>query len=177
MKPEQILVVDDEKRIVDSIAKCLTSQGLRVFCAYGGLQAISLFNTQKFDLVLMDISMPDMDGYEAMAKMFELDTEVLVIIMTGFASVESAVSALKQGAWDYLKKPFEYADLIKTVKNGLAQRNLIAQKKVYAARLEVSEKKYQYLIDNSPDLIFTLDENFCFSFANQQFQYVLGYLP
>ena len=177
IKPEQILVVDDEKRIVDSIAKCLTSQGLRVFCAYDGLQAISVFNKQKFDLVLMDISMPDMDGYEAMAKMFELDTEVLVIIMTGFASVESAVSALKQGAWDYLKKPFEYADLIKTVKNGLAQRNLIAQKKVYAARLEASEKKYQYMIDNSPDLIFTLDENFCFSFANQQFQYVLGYLP
>ncbi|NWH06674.1 hybrid sensor histidine kinase/response regulator [Desulfobacter latus] len=177
MKPEQILVVDDEKRLVDSIAKWLTSQGFRVFCAYGGLQAIRLFNTHKFDLVLLDISMPDMNGYEAMAKMFELDTEILVIIMTGFASVESAVSALKQGAWDYLKKPFEYADLIKTVKNGLAQRNLIAQKKIYAARLEASEKKYQYMIDNSPDLIFTLDENFCFSFANQQFQYVLGYLP
>jgi len=177
MKPEQILVVDDEKRIVDSIVRILTSQGFRVFFAYDGLQAVTLFNRHKFDLVLMDISMPDMDGYEAMARMFEIDTEVLVIIMTGFASVESAVSALKQGAWDYLKKPFELEDLIKTVKNGIAQRNLIAEKKLYAARLEASEKKYQYMIDNSPDLIFTLDENFCFSFANQQFEYLLGYLP
>jgi len=177
MKPEQILVVDDEKRIVDSIVRCLTSQGFRVFCAYDGLQAVTLFNTHKFDLVLMDISMPDMDGYEAMARMFEIDAEALVIIMTGFASVESAVSAVKQGAWDYLKKPFEFADLLKTVNNGIAQRKLIAEKKLYAARLEASEKKYQYMIDNSPDLIFTLDENFCFSFANQQFEYLLGYLP
>jgi len=177
MKPEQILVVDDEKRIVDSISRCLTREGFRVFCAYDGLQAVTLFKTQRFDLVLMDISMPGMDGYEAMAKMFEVDPEVLVIIMTGFASVSSAVSALKQGAWDYLKKPFEFAELIKTVNNGIAQRHLIAEKKCYAARLEASEKKYQYIVDNSPDLIFTLDENFCFSFANQQFETLLGYLP
>ncbi len=177
MKPEQILVVDDERRVVQSIKRCLTREGFRVFCAYDGLQAVTLFNTQKFDLVLLDISMPGMDGYETMARMLELDSEVLVVIMTGFASVESAVAALKQGAWDYLKKPFEFADLIKTVKNGIAQRHLIAEKKFYAARLEASEKKYHHMVDNSPDLIFTLNENFCFSFANQQFQTLLGYSP
>ncbi|MCG8553106.1 MAG: response regulator [Desulfobacterales bacterium] len=177
MKPEQILVVDDEKRVAQSIHRCLTKEGFRVFCAYDGLQAVNMFSTQKFDLVLMDISMPGMDGYATMAKMFELDSDVLVIIMTGFASVESAVSALKQGAWDYLKKPFEFADLLKTVKNGIAQQHLIAEKKFYAARLEASEKKYQHMVDNSPDLIFTLDENFYFSFANQQFETLLGYLP
>lgn len=177
MGSEQILVVDDEKRIADSITRCLTSVGFSVSCAYDGLQAVTLFNTQKFDLVLMDISMPGMDGYEAMARILELDPEVLVIIMTGFATVKSAVAALKQGAWDYLKKPFELAELIKTVKNGVAQRNLIAEKKFYAARLEASEKQYQYMVDNSPDLIFTLDENFCFSFANQLFEKHLGYSP
>ena len=177
MRPEQILVVDDEMRIVESIAQCLIREGFGVCCAYDGLQAITLFNTQKFDLVLMDISMPGMDGFEAMARMFELDPEILVIIMTGFASVASAVSALKQGAWDYLKKPFEFAELIKTVKNGASQRNLIAEKRFYAARLEASEKQYQDMVDNSPDLIFTLDENFCFSFANQQFKILLGYFP
>ncbi|WP_020589891.1 hybrid sensor histidine kinase/response regulator [Desulfobacter curvatus] len=177
MKPEQILIVDDETRVVESINRCLTREGFRVCCAYDGLQAINLFNTQKFDLVLMDISMPGMGGYEAMARMFEVDPEVLVIIMTGFATVASAVSALKQGAWDYLKKPFEFAELIKTVKNGIAQRHLIAEKQFYAARFEAYEKKYQHMVNNSPDLIFTLDENFCFSFANQQFETLLGYLP
>ncbi|WP_321493619.1 response regulator [uncultured Desulfobacter sp.] len=177
MKPEQILVVDDEARIVESIFRHLTREGYSVFCAYDGLQGLALLNTQKFDLVLLDISMPGMDGYEVMAKMFELDPEVLVIIMTGFASVESAVSALKQGAWDYLKKPFEFAELVKTVKNAIAQRNLIVEKRFYASRLEASEKQYQYMVDNSPDLIFTLDENFCFSFANKQFEILLGYFP
>nr|WP_321403582.1 response regulator [uncultured Desulfobacter sp.] len=177
MRPEQILVVDDERRIVDSIAKCLTGEGFRVFCANDGLQAVAMFETRKYDLVLMDISMPGMDGFEAMARMLEIDPEVLVIIMTGFASVGSAVSALRQGAWDYLKKPFEFAELIKTVKNGIAQRHLIAEKKFYAARLEASEKKYQCMVDNSPDLIFTLDGNFCISFANKQFEPLLGYLP
>jgi len=177
MKPEQILVVDDEQRIVDSIAKCLTGEGFRVFCANDGLQALAMFETRKYDLVLMDLSMPGMDGFEAMARMFEMDPEMLVIIMTGFASVTSAVSALRQGAWDYLKKPFEFAELIKTVKNGIAQRHLIAEKKFYEARLEASEKKYQCMVDNSPDLIFTLDGNFCISFANQQFEPLLGYLP
>ena len=177
MKPEHILVVDDEKRIVESITRCLTREGFRVFYAYDGLQAVTLFNSEKIDLVLMDISMPDMDGYEAMSKMLELDPDILVIIMTGYASVASAVSALRQGAWDYLKKPFELADLVKTVKNAVAQRNLIAEKKFYAARLEASEKKYQYMVDNSPDLIFILDENFCFAFANQQFETLLRYSP
>ncbi len=107
MKPEQILVVDDEKRVVQSINRCLTKEGFRVFCAYDGLQAVALFNTHKFDLVMMDISMPGMDGYETMARMIEIDSDVLVVIMTGFATVESAVSALKQGAWDYLKNPLK----------------------------------------------------------------------
>ncbi len=175
MRPEQILVADDEDRIVESIARCLTREGFNVSRAYDGSQAVSLFRKQKFDLVLLDISMPEMDGYEAMAQMLSLDPDALIIIMTGFASVESAVTALKQGAWDYLKKPFEFADLIKTVKNGVTQHNLITEKKVVSARLEASEKQYQYMVNNSPDLIFTLDENLCFSFVNQQFETVLGY--
>ena len=175
MKPEQILVADDEDRIVESIARCLTREGFEVSCAYDGRQAVDLFQKQRFDLILLDISMPEMNGYEAMEQMLMLNPDALIIIMTGFASVESAVSALKQGAWDYLKKPFEFADLIKTVKNGIAQHNLIVEKKAVSARLEASEKKYQYMVNNSPDLIFTLDENLCFSFTNEQFETLLGF--
>ncbi|WDP89463.1 MAG: response regulator [Desulfobacter sp.] len=175
MRSEQILVVDDEERIVDNIARCLAREGLEVTGAHNGDEAVALFQKQRFDLVLLDISMPGMNGYEVMEHIFGLDDEVLVIIMTGFASVESAVRALKLGAWDYLKKPFEYADLVKTVKNGITQKTLLAEKKAYAARLEASEKQYQYMVNNSPDLIFTLDENRCFSFVNQQFERVLGF--
>ncbi|MCG8686638.1 MAG: response regulator [Desulfobacterales bacterium] len=175
MRPEQILVVDDEERIVENISRCLAREGFEVTGAYSGEEAVSLFQSKSFDLVLLDISMPGMNGYEVMEHIFGLDAEVLIVIMTGFASVESAVKALKLGAWDYLKKPFEYADLVKTVKNGVTQRNLIAEKKAFAARLEASEKQYQYMVNNSPDLIFTLNEDRCFSFVNQQFETVLGF--
>jgi len=175
MRPEQILVVDDEERIVDNIARCLAREGFQVTGAHDGEEAVSLFQEQRFDLILLDISMPGMNGYEVMEHIFGLDADVLIIIMTGFASVESAVKALKLGAWDYLKKPFEYADLVKTVKNGITQSNLLADKKAFAARLEASEKQYEYMVNNSPDLIFTLDENRCFSFVNQQFERVLGF--
>jgi two-component system, cell cycle sensor histidine kinase and response regulator CckA len=175
MRPEKILVVDDEKRIVDNIAHCLKREGFHVTGAHDGQAAVALFERQRFDLVLLDISMPGMNGYEAMEHIFGLDGDVLVIIMTGFASVESAVKALKKGAWDYLKKPFEYADLIKTVKNALAQSNLLADKKAVSARLEASEKQYKYMVDNSPDLVFTLDTTGAFTFLNDQFEKLLGF--
>jgi DNA-binding NtrC family response regulator len=154
MRPEQILVVDDERRIVENIAGCLKREGFNVMGAHDGSEAVALFELQRFDLVLLDISMPGLNGYEVMEQIFGMDGDVLIIIMTGFASVESAVTALKKGAWDYLKKPFEYADLIKTVKNALAQSNLMADKKAVSARLEASERQYKYMVDNSPDLIF-----------------------
>jgi two-component system, cell cycle sensor histidine kinase and response regulator CckA len=175
MRPEQILVVDDERRIVENIAGCLKREGFNVMGAHDGSEAVALFELQRFDLVLLDISMPGLNGYEVMEQIFGMDGDVLIIIMTGFASVESAVTALKKGAWDYLKKPFEYADLIKTVKNALAQSNLMADKKAVSARLEASERQYKYMVDNSPDLIFTLDINGCFTFVNDQFERLLGF--
>jgi len=176
MSLEHILVVDDEKRIVENITLCLKREGFQTTGAYDGNEAIRIFEKQRFDLVLLDVSMPGMNGYEVMEHIFAIDDEVLVIIITGYASVESAIRALKIGAWDYLKKPFEYADLVKTVKNALAQKKLIADKKAVSARLEASERQYEFMVNNSPDLIFTLDQKGLFTFVNHQFERVLGFL-
>jgi PAS domain S-box-containing protein len=176
MRPEQILIVDDEKRIVENISLCLQKEGYRTVGAYNGDEAIKHFEQNRFDLVLLDISMPGRNGYEVMEHIYGLDDEVLIIIITGYASIESAVRALKIGAWDYLKKPFEYADLIKTVQNALSQKKLIAAKKAVSARLEASERQFEYMVNNSPDLIFILDQNGCFTFVNHQFEKVLGFV-
>jgi PAS domain S-box-containing protein len=176
MRPEQILIVDDEKRIVENISLCLQKEGYQAVGAYNGDEAIKFFQQNRFDLVLLDISMPGMNGYEVMEHIYGLDDEVLIIIITGYASIESAVRALKIGAWDYLKKPFEYADLIKTVQNALSQKKLIAAKKAVSARLEASERQFEYMVNNSPDLIFILDQKGCFTFVNHQFEKVLGFL-
>ncbi len=175
MKPQQILVVDDEKRIVDSISLCLQKEGFQTVGAFNGKEAVKLFQQEKFDLVLLDISMPGMNGYEAMEHILQMDQDAVVVMITGNASVESAVRALKIGAWDYLKKPFEYADLRKTVKNALSQKQIIADKKAMSVKLEASEKQYEYMVNNSPDLIFTLDKTGCFTFVNHQFNKVLGF--
>jgi PAS domain S-box-containing protein len=175
MMPEKILVVDDERRIVENIAQCLEREGFQVASAHAGDEAVAAFEQEGYDLVLLDISMPGMNGYEVMAHILGKDPDAMIIIMTGFASVESAVRALKLGAWDYLKKPFEYADLVKTMKNGARQRSLIMDKQAFAERLEASERQYEYMVNNSPDLIFTLDSTGCFSFVNRQFETVLGF--
>ena len=175
MRSEQILVVDDEQRIVENITLCLEREGFQTMSAHDGNQAVRVFEQQRFDLVLLDVNMPGMDGYEVMEHIFRIDEDVLIIIITGYASVESAIQALKIGAWDYLKKPFEFADLIKTVKNALAQKKLLADKKAICARLEASEKQYEYMVNNSPDLIFTLNTDGCFTFVNHQFERVLGF--
>ncbi len=175
MRSEQILVVDDERRIVENIILCLKREGFEASSAYDGTQAIEIFGQKKFDLVLLDVSMPGMNGYEVMEHIFGMDGDVIIILITGYASVESAIRALKMGAWDYLKKPFEYAELIKTVKNALSQRKLIQEKRTVSAQLEASERQYEYMVNNSPDLIFTLDTKGCFTFANQQFENFLGF--
>jgi len=153
----------------------LKREGFQTTGAYDGDEALRIFEKQRFDLVLLDVSMPGMNGYDVMEHIFAIDEEALIIIITGYASVESAIKALKIGAWDYLKKPFEYADLVKTVKNALSQKKLLADKKAVSARLEASEKQYEYMVNNSPDLIFTLDQNGCFTFVNNQFEKVLGF--
>ncbi len=175
MRPEHILVVDDERRIVENITLCLKREGFQVIGAYDGDEAVAAYGQIKFDLVLLDVNMPGRNGYEVMDHILKVDPDALIIMVTGYASVKSAVRALKLGAWDYLKKPFEYTDLLKTVQNALSQRKLIVDKKAVSARLEASEQQYEYMVNNSPDLIFTLDNNGRFDFVNQQFEDLLGF--
>ncbi len=175
MRSERILVVDDEQRIVENISLCLKREAFDSIGVHSGTQAIQIFQQQKFDLVLLDVSMPGMNGYDVMEHLFRIDPDILIILITGFATVESAIRALKMGAWDYLKKPFEYAELMKTVQNALSQRKLIQEKQSVCRQLEASERQYAYMVNNSPDLIFTLDANGCFTFANQQFEKLLGF--
>ena len=86
--------------------------------------------------------------------------------MTANASIETAVTALQKGAFDYLTKPFEPARLIQTVKNALDKSKLLNEKKAIENELITSKRDYQYLVENSPDIIYTLDEKGNFTFIN-----------
>jgi heterodisulfide reductase subunit A len=111
----KILVVDDEKIVRDSMKEWLKEEGFSVKTADSGWSALELMEAGPFNMVLTDIKMPGMDGVELLAKAKQINPEICVIMMTAYAAVDSAVEAMKQGALDYLTKPFDPDVLVSMV--------------------------------------------------------------
>ena len=107
----RILIVDDEDVVRESLAQWFAGDGYEVTPIASGKEALATVTTRDFDLALLDIKMPGMDGMELQGRLIEADPELTVIIMTGYASVETAVQALKRGAWDYITKPVDPDEL------------------------------------------------------------------
>src|SRR5271157_1653609 len=119
-----ILIVDDENVVRDSLGKWFEEEGYVVETATSAREALLKLPSQRWDLALVDIKMPGMDGLELHRKIREVDPEIIVIIMTGYASVETAVQALKDGAYDYIAKPFDPDDLARLVRKALEHRRV-----------------------------------------------------
>ncbi|NTV41888.1 MAG: sigma-54-dependent Fis family transcriptional regulator, partial [Syntrophobacteraceae bacterium] len=111
---EKILIVDDESFICENLERILKEEQYGTVAAQTGKAALDVLKEESIDLVFLDLNLPDTHGLEVLKRSKELDPDLLVIIMTGYASVESAVEALKLGAYDYIKKPFK-ADVIKLI--------------------------------------------------------------
>jgi len=124
MKKFKILVVDDEKIVRESLFHWFEEEGYEVETAEDALIALKKFDVGKYDLALLDMKMPGMSGLELLAKIKEIDPECIVILITAFASVPSAIQALKQGAYDYVTKPVDPDELNHLVKNALDQKVL-----------------------------------------------------
>lgn len=116
-----ILVVDDELLIRDLLYDFFTSQGWTVSIADGGEKALEVVKNRAIDLLLTDIRMPDMDGLTLAAKARDLKPSLPVLIMTGFPSVDSAVTALRLRLADYIVKPFNINQLYRTVEDAVKQ--------------------------------------------------------
>lgn len=114
MKP-RILIVDDEKEFVETLAQRLTIRDYDVTTAFSGEEAVETVKGYNFDVVILDVLMPGMDGIEALRGIKELKPLIEVIMLTGNATVESAVEGMKLGAHDYLMKPCETEELIEKV--------------------------------------------------------------
>jgi len=171
----RILIVDDEKMMCDSLHYLLNREPYEVFKAYKGEQAIRMFSEEIYDLILLDVVLPDMDGYRVMDALSRRNSETLIIIMTGYATMDSAIDAIRRGAYDYLRKPFDHQELLRTIENALNHKRLKAEKQALDGMLELSEERYRYLVQNSPDIIYALDENGRFTFINSVVEKALGY--
>jgi signal transduction histidine kinase len=122
--PASILIVDDEEALWTSLVTAFTLEGYRAAGVGSAREALQHLRQVPCDVLLVDLRMPDMDGIQLMERVRECAPDTLVILMTGVATVESAVRALKGGAYDYILKPFTLAEIFHTVKRGLDQQRL-----------------------------------------------------
>ncbi|HEX7478306.1 MAG TPA: HD domain-containing phosphohydrolase [Polyangiales bacterium] len=123
----RILVVDDEEVIRDILADFLAMEGFEVRTAADGGAALVELSKGRFDLVLSDLKMPNMGGIELLESIAQHSPQLVTIIMTGFGTVETAIDAMKRGAYDYIMKPFKMEEVVHTVRRGLERRKLSAE--------------------------------------------------
>ena len=128
----RILLVDDELVVRDSLNRMFQDEGYETSAVAGGREALEGLNAGDFDLALLDIRMPGMDGMELQSRLHEVDPELLIVIMTGYASVDTAVQALKRGAYDYIVKPVDPDELLHLISKALEHR--IARREVVRLR-------------------------------------------
>jgi DNA-binding NtrC family response regulator len=129
VKPEEIgiLIVDDEASVRDSLYQWFKSDGYRVDTADGATSALNKLQENPWDIILLDIKMPGMDGIELQNRIKQIDKSIVTIIITAYAAVDTAIQALKDGAFDYITKPIDPDDLSRLIRNAIEKRRLVTE--------------------------------------------------
>jgi DNA-binding NtrC family response regulator len=147
-KKISILIVDDEESVRDSLYSWFIEDGYHVECAENARKALTILESAQFDIVLADIKMPGMDGLEMLRRIKAYKQDTIVIVMTAFATVDTAVKALKDGAFDYITKPFDPDDLTHLIRNATKQISLSDENETLKKKV-VSLENVEDLIGNS----------------------------
>jgi len=174
--PPRILIVDDESAICAYLQDFLTRQNYATRAVNSGQEAIQAVSEAHFDIIFLDISLPDISGYAVMDQIADRSPDSLIIMMTGYASIETAVKALRKGAYDYLRKPFNLDELLKTTHNALAHQQLERAHQASEQALRESEKRFRDLVENS--LIgISIIQNHKIVYQNSEQGKLFGRLP
>lgn len=123
----RILIIDDEKSIRRTLREILEYENFKVDEAQDGLEGLNLAQKEKFDIILCDIKMPKMDGMEALDKLMEAAVDAPVVMISGHGNIETAVEAVKKGAYDFIQKPLDLNRLLVTIRNALDKSNLVTE--------------------------------------------------
>lgn len=138
----KILIIDDEKSIRNTLKEILSYEDYEISLAENGLEGIELAKTDEFDVILCDIKMPQMDGIEVLEKTQELGLDTPVIMISGHGNIDTAVEAIKKGAFDFLEKPLDLNRILITIRNAMDKSKLITETKVLKRKVS---KKYEMI--------------------------------
>ncbi|MEQ1592674.1 MAG: EAL domain-containing protein [Thiobacillaceae bacterium] len=171
----RILVVDDEPLILEGLTRLLGARDYEVVPASGGCDALIAIGKQQFDLILLDLSMPDLNGNEVLRFVADRGVDTPIIVVSGESSIDAAIRAIRAGASDFVRKPYEPDELLRRIDNTLARCRLEKENNHILQRLQQSEKWHRFLVNNSPDFIYTLDPEGRFTFVNDRIESLTGY--
>src|SRR3989442_12998307 len=145
-----ILVVDDEEIMREILETLLTREGYDVRVASSGAEGLELARSLPFDAAIVDIMMPGLNGIETLDELKRIDEDLAVLIITAYASVESAISAMKNGAFDYITKPFKNDEVLVVVRNALERRRLVTENRTLRQNIQERYHKFANIIGPTP---------------------------
>jgi DNA-binding NtrC family response regulator len=138
---EKVLLVDDEKDFIETLAERMRTRGMKVETTTSPKDAIKKTEKESFDVIVLDLMMPEMDGLKTMSALREKNPDLQIILLTGHATVEKGVAAMKLGAVDFLEKPIDLAVLNEKIKKAKAQKMILVEKKTEEKMRELLEEK------------------------------------
>ena len=144
-----ILVIDDEEIMREILESLLTREGYDVRLAADGVQGLELARSGSFEAAIVDVMMPGMDGIATLDELKRIDEELPVLMITAFASVETAISAMKRGAFDYITKPFKNDEVLVVVRNAVERRRLMAENTALRQNLQAQSARFAGIIGRS----------------------------
>ncbi len=156
MLKEKILVVDDEQSMREFLEIMLKKEGYRISLASNGEEVIKLLEKDIFDLVLLDIRMPKMDGIAVLKRIKGLSPETVVIMITAYASADTAIKAMKEGAYDYITKPFKIEEIKLIIRNALEKRNL-QRENIFLKQAVQDRYHFDSIIGQGPKMLALYD--------------------
>lgn len=130
MAGEKVLLVDDDGEFTEVLSERMGSRGLKVDTAGNGVEAIKKVSESSYDAIVLDLAMPELDGIETLKILLNKQPELQVILLTGHATVEKGVEAVRLGAIDFLEKPADLSQLLEKIKKARNQKMLLVQNKI-----------------------------------------------
>jgi len=145
-----ILVIDDEEIMREILDVLLTREGYQVRLAASGEEGVELARSIPFDAAIVDVMMPGLDGIATLQELRKLDDDLPVLMITAFASVETAIAAMKMGAFDYITKPFKNDEVLVVLRNAVERRQLVAENTALKQTLQAQYRRFAGIIGGSP---------------------------